>query len=156
MTRKQSSSYIKNVCALRQSPNTISLLSGHGAFSLQTATLSQGCSQARLSSPRTQQGGQGSSLAPHTLWQLLLSPRLLSPSHTAAFLPSSCPTKAVQATQQPALCSLDKLLLGAVKAMEEGWGRASLLSCSRASCVHSASKTLSRWVCILKKKKAVQ
>lgn len=91
MTREQSSSYIKNVCALRQSPNTISLLSGHGAFSLQTATLSQGRSQTRLSSPRTQQGGQGSSLAPHTLWQLLLSPHLLSPSHSAAFLLSSLP-----------------------------------------------------------------
>lgn len=67
-----------------------------------------------------------------------------------------CPTKAAQARQQPALCSLDKLLLGAVKAMEEGWGTASLLSWSRASCVHSASKTPSCWVCVLKKKKAVQ
>ena len=109
-------------------------------FLSKTATLSQGCSQTGLSSPRAQQGGKGSSLTPHTRWQLLLSPHLLSPNHSAAFLTSSLPSKAPQATQQPTLCSLDKLLLGAVEAVEESWSTASLLNWSAASCVHSASK----------------
>lgn len=53
--QKQASSYIKNGCAFRSSSNTTSLLSEHGNFSLQIATLSKVYSKPRLSSLRCQE-----------------------------------------------------------------------------------------------------
>lgn len=84
----------------------------------------------------------------------LLVAAVISPSSVPkphCNIPHFLPAPHASSAGKPAANS--KILLGAVKVVEENWGTALLLSWSTASCVHSTSKMPCTWACFFFKKR---